>query len=308
MKKCKYKITSGLTSVILSFVLLAVFVGLAVWFHVSGNDAIIIGRILVIFGLLAFFLALYRALFFRVLMDKDGFFFQTAPGNGRYYSYQEIRRMWISSGKETNAQQMVYCNFETTEGRVMRFFFTGADQDAVDYLMKRVEAAETPDSGQEKDDGRDLVISGKVQSGARIAAVIFIFAIVLLMEKALASEGLPPVLYILPVVMAAVAVALVVIHSLCYQIRIQKDGFYCRTTPFDGRYYKYREITDCHLVEKEKKFGSALKGTRETRYFYYFLFTDGDNRTHRFFYNKALFEREMKVLISRIEQARGQCQ
>lgn len=307
-KKWKHKITSGLTGVILSFILLAAFGGLAVWFQVSGNDAIIIGRILVIFGLLAFVLALYRALFFRVLMDKDGFFFQTAPGNGRYYPYQEIPRIWISSGKETNAQQMVYCNFETTEGRVMRFFFTGADQDAVDYLMKQVEAAEATDSRQEKDDGKDLVISGKVQSGARIAAVIFIFAIVVLMEKALAGEGLPPALYILPVVMAAGAVAVVVIHSFCYIIRIQKDGFYCRTTPFDRRYYHYREITDCHLVEKEKKFGSALKGTRETRYFYYFQFTDGANRTHRIFYNKALFEREMKVLMFRIEQARGQRQ
>ena len=307
-KKWKHKITSGLTGVILSFILLAAFGGLAVWFHVSGNDAIIIGRILVIFGLLAFVLALYRALFFRVLMDKDGFFFQTAPGNGRYYPYQEIRRMWISSGKETNAQQMVYCNFETTEGRVMRFFFTGADQDAVDYLMKRVEAADTTDSRQGKYGGGDLVISGKVQSGARIAAVIFIFVIVMLVEKALAGEGLPPVLYILPVVMAAVAVAVVVIHSFCYKILIQKDGCYCRTTPFDGRYYQYREITDCHLVEKEKKFGSALKGTRETRYFYYFLFTDGANQTHRIFYNKALFEREMKVLMSRIEQARGKRQ
>ena len=128
------------------------------------------------------------------------------------------------------------------------------------------------------------------------------------MEKALAGEGFPPVLYILPVVMAAVAVAVVVIHSFCYKIRIQKDGFYCRTTPFNGRYYYYHEITDCRLVEKEKKFGSALKGTRETRYFYYFQFADGANKTHRIFYNKALFELEMKVLMCRIVQARGQRQ
>ena len=85
-KKWKYKITSGLTGVVLSLVLLIVFGGLTIWFHISQNDAIIIGRILVIFAALAFILALYRAMFFKVLIDKDGFFYQTAPGNGRYYN------------------------------------------------------------------------------------------------------------------------------------------------------------------------------------------------------------------------------
>ena len=92
-KKWKHKITSGLTGVIFSFILLAIFGALAIWFHVSQNDAIIIGRILVIFAAVAVALALYRAVFFKVLIDKDGFFYQTAPGNGRYYHYYEIRRM-----------------------------------------------------------------------------------------------------------------------------------------------------------------------------------------------------------------------
>ena len=92
-KKWKHKITSGLTGVILSFIMLAIFGGLAIWFHVSQNDAIIIGRILVIFAAVAFALALYRAVFFKVLIGKDGFFYQTAPGNGRHYHYYEIRRM-----------------------------------------------------------------------------------------------------------------------------------------------------------------------------------------------------------------------
>ena len=92
-KQWKYKITSGLTGVILSFIMLAIFGGLAIWFHISQNDAIIISRILVIFAALAFALALYRAVFFKVLIDKEGFYYQTAPGNGRYYHYYEIRRM-----------------------------------------------------------------------------------------------------------------------------------------------------------------------------------------------------------------------
>ena len=305
-KKWKHKITSGLTGVILSFIMLAIFGGLAIWFHVSQNDAIIIGRILVIFAAVAFVLALYRAVFFKVLIDKDGFFYQTAPGNGRYYHYYEIRKMWISSGNETNSQQMTYCNFETNEGKISRFFFMGVNLDAVDYLMKRVETVETADSSKATDDGRDLVISGKVQGGIRIAVVVFILAILLLLAKSLAEQGLPPITYMLPIAMAAVAVVVLVIHNMFYKIQIEKDGFYCRTNPFDGKYYQYSEITDCKLVEERKKFGSVRgRGVRETHYFYYLIFTDTTNKTHRILYNKALFEQEMNVLVSRIEQAQN---
>lgn len=305
-KTWKYKITSGLTGVILSFIMLAIFGGLAIWFHISQNDAIIISRILVIFAALAFALALYRAVFFKVLIDKEGFYYQTAPGNGRYYHYYEIRKMWISSGKETNSQQMTYCNFETNEGKVSRFFFMGVNLDAVDYLMNRVEAVETADSSKATDDGRVLVISGKVQGGIRIAVVVFILAILLILAKSLAEQGLPLLTYILPVAMAVVAVVVLVIHNIFYKIQIKKDGFYCRTNPFDGKYYQYREITNYKLIEERKKFGSVRsRGVRETHYFYYLIFTDATQKTHRIHYNKALFEREMNVLVSRIDQAQG---
>ena len=305
-KKWEHKITSGLTGVLLSFIMLAIFGGVAIWFHISQNDAIIAGRILVIFAAIAFALALYRAVFFKVLIDKDGFYYQTAPGNGRYYHYYEIRKIWISSGKESNAQQMTYCNFETNEGKISRFFFMGINLDAVDYLMTRVEDAETSDCRGVADDGREIVISGKVQGGIRIAAVVFILGILLLLAKSLSKQGLPPITYILPITMAAVAVVVLVVHNMFYQIQIQKEGFYCRTNPFDGKYYPYREITACKLIEERKKFGFIRRrGVRETHYFYYLLFTDTTNKTHRVFYNKALFEREMQVLVWRIEQARG---
>ena len=177
-KKWEHKITSGLTGVILSFILLAAFGGLVIWFYVSQNNAIIIGRILVIFAALAFSLALYRAIFFKVLIDKNGFFYQTAPGNGRYYNYREIRRMWISSGKEATAQQTTYCNFETSDGKTSRFFFMGINSDAVDYLMERVEAARSVDTGSKINEAdNEIIISGKVQGGQRLAVVGFIFVI-----------------------------------------------------------------------------------------------------------------------------------
>lgn len=304
-KKWKHKITSGLTGIILSFILLAAFSGLAIWFHISQNGAIMIGRIIVIFAAVAFVLTLYRALFFKVLIDKDGFFYQTAPGNGRYYYFYEIRKMWISSGNETNSQQMTYCNFETTSGMISRFFFTGINIDALDYLMKRVEAVETLDN-KVKDDKREYIISGKVQGVQRIAVVVFILAILLLLTNSLVEQGLPPITYMLPIIMAVVSIIVLVIHNFFYKIQIQNDGFYCRTNPFDGKYFKYTEITKCKLIEKRRKFGSVrARGVRETHYFYFLVFTDSTNKTHRILYNKALFEREMNVLISRIEQSQG---
>jgi len=60
----KYKISGSILSVVLSFIMLAGFGSLAIWFHLNGNGAIIIGRIIVIFAAVAFILALYRAVFF----------------------------------------------------------------------------------------------------------------------------------------------------------------------------------------------------------------------------------------------------
>ncbi len=305
-KKWKHKITSGLTGVILSFILLAAFSGLAYWFHITQNGAIIIGRILVIFATLAFTLALYRAIFFKVLIEKTGFYYQTAPGNGRYFNYSEIRRMWISSGRETNSNQTTYCNFETNDGKILRFFFTGVNIDAVDYLIKRVEATETLNGEQLQDDNREHTISGKVQGLQRIAIVVFIFAIILILTVSLIKEGLPPLIVILPMILAVVSIIWMIIDYVFYKLKIQKDGFYCRTNPFNGRYFAYKDIINCKLVEKRKKFGSAYRrGTRETRYFYFLTFTDIDNKKHRILYNKALFEREMQILVSRIENNKG---
>ncbi len=305
-KKYKHKITSGLTGVVLSFILLAAFSGLAYWFHITQNGAIIIGRILVIFAALAFILALYRAIFFKFLIEKTGFFYQTAPGNGRYFNYFEIRKIWVSSGRETNSNQTTYCNFETNNGKILRFSFTGADVDAVNYLIKRFDATADLNNKQLQDDNREHTISGKVQGLQRIAIVLFLFVIVFILTISLVKEGLPPLTVILPMLLATVSIIWVVMDYMFYKLKIQKDGFYCRTNPFNGRYFAYKDIINCKLVEKRKKFGSVYhKGTRETHYFYFLIFTDINNKKHRILYNKALFEREMQILVSRIENNKG---
>lgn len=102
------------------------------------------------------------------------------------------------------------------------------------------------------------------------------------------------------------SIIVLIIYNKFYKIQIQRDGFYCRINPFDGKYYKYSDISHCKLTVEHKKFGSARKrGAREAQYFYYLIFTDVTNKTRKILYSKALFEWEMNVLVSRIEQAQG---
>ncbi len=114
-----------------------------------------------------------------------------------------------------------------------------------------------------------------------------------------AGTSMPLILRIIPVAVVLIPVVKVFSHGLFFKLKIQKDGFYCRTNPFDGRYYRYGDILDCCLVEAER-------GTRrhETYYAYYMKFTDRANRTHRVLYDKSLYEREMNELVARIERAK----
>ncbi len=305
-RKWKHKITGGITGVILSFIMLAGFSYLTYWFSVTQSGAILIGRIVVLFAALAFALALYRAVFFKVLIHRDGFFFQTAPGNGRYFRHYEIRRIWVSSGRESTASQAAYCHFETAGGEILRFSYTGADTDAVQYLIKRVKAADRTGTPALHDDGREHIVSGKVQGLQRVAVVLFLFAVVLILTRSLAGRSFPLIAYMLPGIFAAAAVLLELNRYFFYEIRIQADGFYFRTSPFHSSYFAYTDITSCKLAEKRKKFGSVYrKGIRETHFFYFLLFTDRENTRHRLLYNKALFEQEMQVLAARIRRAQG---
>ena len=87
--------------------------------------------------------------------------------------------------------------------------------------------------------------------------------------------------------------------AMSFKVLVGESGFYFRTKPGNGRYYRYGDILDCCLVEAER-------GTRrhETYYAYYMKFTDRANRTHRVLYDKSLYEREMNELVARIERAK----
>lgn len=306
-KQWKHKIGGGVgCGTILIFFMMVGMAALCLWFHKTDNSAIILGRIILTVFAVAFVLSLYRTIFFKVLIGKDGFYYQSAPGNGRYYSYSEIRKAWISSSRETNANTAIYCNYETRDGKTVRIAITEADRDAADYLVKRVAAVVTSDATSLEDDHRDYTISGKTKGLTRIAVICFIFGIVMWLSYSLAREGMPPIDYVLPAFAVSCALAYVILHYFFYKIEIKCDGFYCRTNPFNGQFYKYRDVTNCKLIEHRKRFGSAYRrGVRQTHYLHYLIFTDKSGKERSIEYDKGLFDREINILVSRIRQSQS---
>ena len=290
----KYKITSNWTAVIAVAITTAVSGGFTFWLY-TAHDGAFVG----LGGLTAFFaiicvLSAYGAMSFKLLVDKDGFYFRTKPGNGRYYRYREIRSMWLATDKETDLQQATYCNFETMDGKRSRFLVLDPHLDAVDYMIERVEAVGA--SHEEDNRDREFVIPGKKKVGGLLIFAMLLLPVLYLIFR---WTSMPLILRIIPVAVVLIPVVKVFSHGLFFKLKIQKDGFYCRTNPFDGRYYRYGDILDCCLVEAER-------GTRrhETYYAYYMKFTDRENRTHRVLYDKSLYEREMNELVARIERAK----
>ena len=290
----KYKITSSWTAVIAVAITTAVSGGFTFWLY-TAHDGAFVG----LGGLTAFFaiicvLSAYGAMSFKLLVDQNGFYFRTKPGNGRYYRYREIRSMWLATDGMTDLQQVTYCNFETMDGKRSRFLVLDPNLDAVDYMIERVEAV--GDSREEDDRDREFVIPGKRKVGELVIFTVLLFPVLYLIFR---WTSMPLILRMIPFIAFLVPTVRVFSRGLFFKLKIQKDGFYCRTNPFDGRYYRYGDILDCCLVEAER-------GTRrhETYYAYYMKFTDRANRTHRVLYDKSLYEREMNELVARIERAK----
>lgn len=291
----KYKITSNWTAVIAVAITTVVFGGVTFWLYTAHNGGyIVFGGMTAIFAIVCLQGA-SATRSFKVLVGESGFYFRSTPRDGRYYRYREIRSMWLATDGMTDLQQVTYCNFETMDGKRSRFLVLDPNLDAVDYMIERVEAVGA--SREEEDDrDREFVIPGKKKVGGLVIFSMFVFPVLYLIFR---WTSMPLILRMIPFIAFLVPTVQVFSHGLFFKLMIQKDGFYCRTNPFDGRYYRYGDILDCCLVEAER-------GTRrhETYYAYYMKFTDRANRTHRVLYDKSLYEREMNELVARIERAK----
>ena len=150
----------------------------------------------------------------------------------------------------------------------------------------------------------EIVITGKKEAGFVVIPTILSLIMLVVTVMLFLAWNLPPIVIAVPVILELMSLSQILSLGLFYKVIIQKDGFYCRTNPFDGRYYRYGDILDWRLVESQRKFGSPFKmGVRQTYYFYDLKFVDCAHQTHRLPYNKSLYEGEIDELVARIERA-----
>lgn len=126
MKEMRWEFTlrgvgGGLQGFFPMLFMLALFGGLTYWLHKSGNSVYLYTGIFSLLLILLFLYALLRYLFTKLYIGDRGFFHQTRPGNGRYYTYDEITEAWVSSGQD---HSLPTCHYRTPQGRIIRFHFS----------------------------------------------------------------------------------------------------------------------------------------------------------------------------------------
>lgn len=298
-KQWKYKIGAGKMPVIMSLGMLILFAGISVWLHKTGNGAYLFCDILTAIMAAVVITTIYRLLFYKVLIGQDGFYYQTQINNGRYYSYKELGKAWISKGKDYGGHDSSYCNIETPDGRVIRFTVYYADQKAAAYLVKRVEA-EAARHSNDNDARRHLYrIDGKTFGAGQLVTAFIIVAIMSIFDIPLLLQGgIETVFGVLGIGFSVYILVHTLLNHFCFLVMIEEKGFYYQTTPFNGTYFEYQDIDRCWKVQK------VYRRRRSTtrQYHFYFYFTDKAGKTRRFLYSDDIFRHEVEVLKERIER------
>lgn len=309
-KQWNYQIGGKPQGLIPTLFLLALFGGLTIWLYMSHNGAFLFGMILTVLALAILFAVIYRAIFVKLLIGEDGFYHQTKPGNGRHYKYSQIKKAWESSGKGVNGVENSFCNYETYDGRVVRFPFFPYESDGVDYLMERINDKASGGCGESMSgDPDEYRMDGKPYGITSIVIAAVLLVIFILLEGPIIryeiSEGfLVAALFCgTGILLALVVLIKSVVQYCCFKVKIDRAGFYFQSNPFNGAYYKYSDIQSCREELKSARHGRI--GERGTRvYFYFFFFTDRNGRTTKFRFQKDIHEREIAVLKERIEKAK----
>ena len=150
-------------AIILTLIMFALFGGLTIWLHRVQNGAYIFAGVLAVVTLILLGATIHRFLFYKVLIGKEGFFYQTGMQNGIYYGYDKVEKAWISSGTAQNGFQEEYCNIEIENGPVIRFQFFYNDKKGIKYLIKQAEVCRSRETkGNNDARSEEYLIDGKV--------------------------------------------------------------------------------------------------------------------------------------------------
>ena len=311
MKKVRwmYKIGGRLQGFVPLSVLLVVFLGVSVWMYYFNNGAFVFGALLTALILIIMLVCVYHAVFVKILIDENGFYVQTRPGNGVYIPYSRVKRAWISSGEYLNGAPGNSLNYQTEDGETHRFSFLPFESDGAYYLVEQVEkqsSGEKDEKDGASDEAQPYIISGTVYGTARIviAVILFVFFTVLTVNQLWGHTEAQIILAFSFGVFSVASLGLTIwllIRRFCFRVEIGKDGFYFQSLPFRRRFYQYRDINSCR---EERKVSRYRAPAATTSYYYYFVFTDQNGKQQRFLFEKPLYEHEVNVLKQRIETSK----
>ncbi len=306
-KQWKYKIGSGKMPMILTTIMFVLFAGLAFWLHKIQNGAVLFIGALAVVTLILLGATVYRFFCYKVLIGKDGFYYQTRMKNGTYYTYDTVNKAWISSGTAQNGAQEEYCNIEIVNGSVIRFQYFYNDKKGIKYLIKQVEGCRSREMKENNDARSDeYLIDGNVHAKVRMVIAVILLAIVAVLDTQLIRSNVPVYFYLPGTVAVMGLILYLMIHQRYFRIQIGKQGFYYRTNPFNGQQFDYRDIVECREIKKVVRRRAHYWEAGARSYYFFFEFTDSNGMKRKFQFEKPIHEREVNVLKERIEQVKIQ--
>lgn len=305
-RQWKYKIESRKMPVIFTLIMFAVFGGLTAWLYSTDNGAFIFTGLFSAILLALVIATVYRLVFYKVLVGKDGFYYQTGPSNGKFYNYTDVEKAWLNSGEAQNRAQEDYCNIEIPGIPVIRFQFFYADEKAVNYLIKRIESTANKEVAERRNEKVEYLIDGKVFGKTRIVIAIVLLIVVAIIDAVIIKATGHMYLAVPGVAMALFILIYLINSNMFFKVKIDAKGFYCRTNPFNGQYYEYDEITNCRRIKKVVRTRVHYYEAAERRYYFFFEFTDVRGKTRKFAFEDPIHGHEVNVLKERIEKARKQ--
>lgn len=304
-KQWKYKIRSGKMPVILTLIMFVVFGGLTAWLYSMNNGAFIFTGLFSAILLALVIATGYRLAFFKVLIGKDGFFYQTGPSNGKFYNYSKVEKAWVNSGEAQNRANEDYCNIEIPGIPVIRFQFFYADEKAVNYLINRIEASAGQETAESRNEKAEYLIDGKVFGRTRIVIAIVLLIVVAIIDAVIIKTTGHMYLAVPGVAIALFVLIYLINNNKFFKVKIEKNGFYCRTNPFNGQYYEYSEITNCRRIKKVVRTRAHYYEAAERRYYFFFEFTDVRGQIRKFQFEDQIHGHEVNILKERIEKAQN---
>ena len=290
--------------VVLTLIMFAVFGGLTAWLYSTDNGAFIFTGLFSAILLALVIATSYRLVFFKVLIGKDSFYYQTGPGNGKLYNYAEVEKAWINFGEAQNRANEDYCNIEIRNMSVIRFQFFYADSKGINYLIMRIDASAKKEVAEHRNEKAEYLIDGKVFGKTRIVLSIVLLIVVAIIDAVIVNVTGQMYLAVPGVVMALFILIYLINSNMFFKVKIEGNGFYCRTNPFNGQYYEYDEITGCKRIKKVVRTRAHYYEAAQRRYYFFFEFTDVRGKTRRFLFEDPIHGHEVNVLKERIDEAK----